>query len=607
MFRRLVPALAFLAAVGLALSAQDAPKPAAPPLTKVPEGKFTLNYGATSGSMQRLAVVEIAVEDGKPVAKLVSASPNLGGTDLAFGPPTVADGVLKFAVNLGPNKLAFEGKPDPKNPKQFLGTFGDPDRLNRGLLEPTTLEKLTQKDAFVQPPPSEALKAINDLRGAEGKLRVKARQEKDDDAKAKLLAEADEAAKTNAGEITKLQRKLAESGEPFASVQAAQQLLTGAAKANATEADVAAWVKVLEADAAPYGPKIVAQARTTVTTTLVGQEKYGKLALPYALEAAGDKSLTTKGKYAALKLLQRAQVQAGLPGDADATMKRVVALDAELDAEYLKTVPPFKPTKYAGRTDKSANRVAVMELFTGAQCPPCVAADVGFDALVTSYKPADAIFLQYHEHIPGPDPLTNADSVVRMAYYSKLHKDDFRGTPSVAFNGKPAAGGGGGMANAEKKFGEFGEVLAKVLEETTDVTVRGGVKRTGDEFAVTVELTGKKDLDETAVLRLVLVEDTVKYVGGNGLRFHHHVVRSLLGTQKGIKIADLKDGKSATTHDLKALRTDLTKYLDDFAAKGRAFPYPERPMDMKKLKVVALVQNEETGEIVQAAQFDVTE
>ena len=606
MFRRLVPALALFAAIGLALSAQDTPKLAAPP-PKVPEGKFSLNYGTSSGSMQRLAVVGIAVEDGKSVVKLVSASPGMGKTDLEFGTPTVADGVLKFSVDLGPNKFAFEGTPDPKNPTRYLGTFGNPDRLFRGELEVTALDKLTQKDATISPPPSEAQKAINDLRGAEGKLRVKARQEKDDDEKKKLLAEADELAKTNAGEIDKLQRKLAASGEPVASVLAAQQLLTGAGKSNAAEADVAAWVKVLEADAAPYGPKILAQARTTATTTLINQEKYGKLALPYALEAAADKSLSTKGKYAALKLLQRAQVQAGLPDDADATLKLVVALDAQLDAEYLKTVPPFKPTKYAGRTDKSANRVAVMELFTGAQCPPCVAADVGFDALVTSYKPADAIFLQYHEHIPGPDPLTNADSVARMAYYSKLHKDDFRGTPSVAFNGKPAAGGGGGMANAEAKFGEFGEVLVKVLEETTDVTVRGGVKRTSDSLAVTVELTGKKDLDEAAVLRLVLVEDTVKYVGGNGLRFHHHVVRSLLGTQKGVKIADLKDGKFAATHDLKALRTDLTKYLDDFAAKGRAFPYPERPLDFKKLKVVALVQNDETGEIVQAAQFDVTE
>jgi len=606
MLSRLLVAFTLVAAGTSPSPAQDPPKPAppAPPaLTKVPEGRYVLGYN--SPNTIRLGIVDLALEDDKPVAKVVSASPQM--PDIKFGVPTVSGGVLKLPVNLGANDHVFEGRPDRKDPKRFLGSFGDGDRVFRGVLEVTEMEKLTQKDLFVQLDTSDATKAINDLRGAEGKLRVKARQEKDDDAKSKLLAEADEAAKTNAGEILKLQRKLAEAGEGFPSAQAAQQLINGAAKSQATDADVTTWLRVLETEAAPYGPRIVAQTRASVVATIVSQEKYGKLALPYALEAAGDKTLSTKGKYAALKLLQRVQVQAGLTDDADATMKQVVALDAELDAEYLKTVPPFKPTKYAGRTDKSANRVAVMELFTGAQCPPCVAADVGFDGLITSYKPADAIFLQYHEHIPGPDPLTNADSVARMAYYSKLHKDGFGGTPSVAFNGKPAAGGGGGMGNAKRKYDEFTKVLAEALEESTPVSVRGAVKRSGDDLRVTVELTGTKDLDETAVLRLVLVEDNVKYVGGNGLRFHHHVVRSLLGTAKGVKVADLKDGKYETKQSLTALRADLTQYLDGYAAKGRAFPYPERPLDLKGLKVVALVQDDATGEVVQAAQFDAAE
>ena len=214
-------------------------------------------------------------------------------------------------------------------------------------------------------------------------------------------------------------------------MQAAQQLLSGAGKAGAAEADVAAWVKVLEEDAAPYGPKIAAQTKTTVVNLLVNQEKYGKLAMPYALEAVNAKGLDKKGKYAALKLLQRAQTQAGLTGDAQGTMTQLTALDAELDKEYLETVPPFKPTKYAGRTDKSANKVAVMELFTGAQCPPCVAADVGFDALIKSYKPTEAIFLQYHEHIPGPDPLTNADTVGPLRLLRQEARQGLRRHPLV--------------------------------------------------------------------------------------------------------------------------------------------------------------------------------
>jgi hypothetical protein len=289
------------------------------------------------------------------------------------------------------------------------------------------------------------------------------------------------------------------------------------------------------------------------------------------------------------------------------TGKQIAALEAELDKEYLATVPPFKPTPFAGREDKAANRVVVLELFTGAQCPPCVAADVGFDGLIKSYKPADVIFLQYHEHIPGPDPLTNADGVARFSYYGKLNKGDFRGTPSTAFNGKPAASGGGGMGNSEGKYEAYTKVINKALEESTKVAIRGTAKRAGDELTIATESDGLADLPKTAVLRLVLVEENIKYVGGNGLRFHHHVVRSMLGTEKGVALSDLKDGKFESKASLKELRTDLTKYLDGYAENTRPFPYDARPLDLKGLKVVALIQDDKTGEILQATQFDVAE
>src|SRR5207302_5612983 len=141
---------------------------------------------------------------------------------------------------------------------------------------------------------------------------------------------------------------------------------------------------------------------------------------------------------------QRALEKTGKTEQAKAVATEVAKLEEILDAEYLKAVPPFKPTAYAGRKDKEANKVAVMELFTGAQCPPCVAADVGFDALLKAFRPAELIGLQYHLHIPGPDPLTNADSIARQQYYG----EEVRGTPSTFFNGKSESGGGGPMAGS---------------------------------------------------------------------------------------------------------------------------------------------------------------
>ena len=56
--------------------------------------------------------------------------------------------------------------------------------------------------------------------------------------------------------------------------------------------------------------------------------------------------------------------------------------------------------------------------------------------------------------------------------------------------------------------------------------------------------------------------------------------------------------------NLAELRTSLAAYLDKYAA-GQPFPYEDRPMDFGHLKVVALVQNDSTGEILNAAQFPV--
>src|SRR5262249_11450951 len=150
---------------------------------------------------------------------------------------------------------------------------------------------------------------------------------------------------------------------------------------------------------------------------------------------------------------------------------------------------PFKPAGFPGRKGNS-QRVLVMELFTGAQCPPCVAADAAFDALETTYKPADVILLQYHMHIPGPDPLTNPDSEARMRYYSKKFPRDAGGTPSTIFNGKAnSLGGGGLLAQSERKYHQYREHIDKLLEETTPVHLNLTAGRKGDHINLKAEVS----------------------------------------------------------------------------------------------------------------------
>ena len=64
-----------------------------------------------------------------------------------------------------------------------------------------------------------------------------------------------------------------------------------------------------------------------------------------------------------------------------------------------------------------------MELFTGANCPPCVAADLAFDGLQKAYSDKEVVLLQYHMNIPrGPEALTNADSDARFEYYADNYR-----------------------------------------------------------------------------------------------------------------------------------------------------------------------------------------
>src|SRR5262249_41636594 len=146
--------------------------------------------------------------------------------------------------------------------------------------------------------------------------------------------------------------------------------------------------------------------------------------------------------------------------------------------------------KFAGRKEKGANRVAVMELFTGAQCPPCVAADVAFDALEKAYDHKDLVLIQYHMHIPGPDPLTNPDTIARWDYYSEKFPNDIRGRPSTIFNGKPLAGGGGGMANAHSKFDAYKTIIDPLLEKTSPIKIDGAAKLAGEKVTLDLNVDG---------------------------------------------------------------------------------------------------------------------
>ena len=570
----------------------------------LPEGNWVLSTPNPLGD-DVVCILNTETKDGKLVFSVVATPPkveatisgvNATGKDLSFTVKTVQS----FTQNGKEQKFANERKfvaAPVKNAKEILGSLGTDAFPARAKL--TATDKDAIESALVRGPAADTMQKVQQMALKANQAKFLVQREKDAEKKKELRAAADEAQKEFDEKMPALFREvIAKHGESAAAFDAANVLLAQAAKAQVSPKEAEALTKLILSQAAMYGPRFAKPMATRLAESLVRQKGLEGIAL-LPIEPIA-KGLTDKDaasiQFDILTTYKSALEGAGKATEAKSIGARLVKLDGEMDKEYLATVPPFKPTPFAGRKD-GANRVAVMELFTGAQCPPCVAADVAFDALNKSYKPSDVVLIQYHMHIPGPDPLTNADAVARWDYYENLG-----GTPSTLFNGKQLAGGGGGMANAQSKFDQYREILNPLLEKTTAMKLAGKASRDGDRISIAIDLDGTESTDDLK-LRLLLVEDTVKYVGGNKLRFHHHVVRAMPGGAEGVAV---KSGamKHTATADVVAIRKSLVNYLDEFS-KDRPFPYAARPLDLKELKVIALVQNDKTREILQAVQIEV--
>lgn len=564
------------------------------------------NVGLTGDSA--VCILKVETKDGKPTATVVFSPPNVKTevTEFRTTGSTVAVSVKQTRTlkdKAGKehefiNETAFVGARGT-DPKVVLGSTGDTRYRSRAKLTATDKETLGKGElgtaAKLPEPMAEALKLGSQLQQAQ----MKAFREKDAEKKKELQKALTAQAKETDEKQTVLYRETAaKHPDDPAAFDAAANLLRSAGRVKLTTAEADTLVRLAQRHAAPYGPMFVGTTFTRIAYALSTEPDLASaavVAIEPAVKALTD-DMPEEYRFDVLDTYKEA-----LTATAAALNPRLTKLDAALDAEWQK--PVFEPTKYAGRKAAGANRVAVMELFTGAQCPPCVAADLAFDGLLKAYKPTDVVLLQYHVHVPGPDPLTNPDTLARYEYYDEIYPDNFGGTPSTLFNGKLQAGGGGGKPQAAEKFKEYARIIDKTLETSTEVKVSGRAIHSGGKVDVAVDVASADASDLR--LRLLVVEDVVKYVGSNRVRFHHHVVRDMPGGAEGVAIKD-KVFKHTATVDVGAVRKELTEYLDGYA-KTRPFPKSDRPLDLKGLKVIALVQNDKTAEILQAAQIEIEE
>ncbi len=564
------------------------------------------------------AILEFQTNDGQPTVKVVftPGSSDASVSDLRVTEKTIS---FRFRQRLQASQRPVETEVEfvgviGSDPKLILGStgpVGGDDRFRlRSKLIATTKRELTSEELLRQQPQPEPMQQIRQLMAQLTQLSSQLRQEKDEEKRKELQQQALTLSRERDEKVPQWFREtLTKHGNHLAAADAALNLARSATSAKLTAEEADLIVATVRRHAEPYGPRFLVASLVSLAEIFINSPEFVASALNAAQISADalsdDHPLAIQSRC--LAVYQIALEKSGRSADTPTIAAKLETIENKLDEEYLAKVPPFKPDPFAGRKDKNANRVVVLELFTGAQCPPCVAADVAFDALMHAYKSEDLILVQYHVHIPGPDPMTNPDTLARWNYYRQKFSDQVRGVPTSLFNGQPQAGGGGPMASSEAKFKQYRRVIDDLSENSSELRINLQAARHADDIDISVEVTGsKKDPPSDWKLRLLLIEDEIRFAGNNSIRFHHHVVRAMPGGPEGVALQMPSFRHNSSIH-VAELRTKLDQYLTSFAKEQRPFPQPRRPLELRRLKVIALVQDDTTGEILQARQCDVTE
>jgi thiol-disulfide isomerase/thioredoxin len=263
--------------------------------------------------------------------------------------------------------------------------------------------------------------------------------------------------------------------------------------------------------------------------------------------------------------------------------------EAALEAK-LKTLPyhpePFKPAA------DWKGKAVLAEIFTGSECPPCVAADLGFDGLLEAYPAKTLAVLEYHLPIPRPDPMMNSSTQIRQEYYG------VNSTPTVVIDGDKKIVGGGGRGSSESKFKQYKSEIDARINAAPSVALKAKAALSGDAVRVECEFENPGPAVDVYV---ALVQGEEKYKGSNGLVFHKMVVRDIAAFPQGVREA---------TFDLAKAEQNTDQYLTNFEnanTRFQGFKFPERHAKIARqgLRIVVFAQEKNTKKILNAVVTDV--
>lgn len=317
------------------------------------------------------------------------------------------------------------------------------------------------------------------------------------------------------------------------------------------------------------------------------------LFLGKAYEAIGD-----------IKKAYHAYLDGVLLNSPDAIMSRLQVLHSQIYSDgpeledvikdQIKKIESFEVLKY--EKPEGYEKVVLAELFTGSECKPCLAADYAFDKLLERYDENTVAVLEYHLHIPAPDPMTNRDTEERAKFYN------VNSTPTSIIEGKESISAGGPKVVAKSRFKVFSTTIEKYLKKNPDATINLISKKKKNKIAINCTASTKRDSIKDLRLFVVLAEERVHYQGYNTVSEHRFVVRKILPKSTGLSFGTQNKIEYNDTIDLTVLEDTLKNYLESFEKKANRKVFKEKKYKINEnnLYLVAFIQDENSKEILQA-------
>lgn len=256
---------------------------------------------------------------------------------------------------------------------------------------------------------------------------------------------------------------------------------------------------------------------------------------------------------------------------------------------------PFQPMPFVAPANWKGKTV-LAEVFTGSECPPCVAAAFAFDGLKETYTTQYLAILKYHTPIPRYDPLMNHATKKRQDFYQAYSN------PTVIIDGVKRVGAGGPRAASSGSYDRIKTEIDLVMEAPVEVTIKATAALNGD--AVRVECEFSKVI-EGADYNVVLVQSEVDFMGGNAYPYHKMVVRDIstaASSEKATIIFNIPEAEKLASEHI----TEWGNTARDGAKQGSSWPEKQNKIDRSKLKVVVFVQDKQTKQVLNAYVTDVT-